>query len=290
MKSYYSLIRYFNNSLSRENIVIGLIAVSSTNNVFYKFSESKISFITRFYDNKSKLLNFNIKKISEVLELNAKEDLFIEENTNILKKYLDRLAVYNNGIIQFDKPVELNMNIDAAFFSKFYEKYIGDLRTSTKSNKKDEVFYNRINSHFRKPLEDIIDIDYKIEKKVIPSLFFDYKLNGIGGNGSIYSVKCIDINSNRTIDTIQKDISELESLNFRLNDFSKQLVEYPEQNKHYLVIDQYKGIDEKYLELYDTLSNQENELYRLINSNQLEEVTADILRTGASKFSELILR
>ncbi|WP_286400225.1 hypothetical protein [Myroides odoratimimus] len=57
-----------------------------------------------------------------------------------------------------------------------------------------------------------------------------------------------------------------------------------------MVIDQYKGIDEKYLELYDTLSNQENELYRLINSNQLEEVTADILRTGASKFSELILR
>lgn len=289
MKSYYSLIRYFNNSLSKENIVIGLIAVSSTN-VFYKFSESKISFITRYYDNQSKLLNFNVKKITEVLELNAREDLFIEENTNGLKKYLDRLAVYNNGIIQFDKPVELNTNIDQTFFSKFYDKYIGEFRASTKSIKKDEVFYSRINNHFREPLEDIIDIDFKIEKKMIPSLFFDYKLNGIGGNGSIYSVKCIDINSNRTIETIQKDISELESLNFRLNHFSEQLVEFPEQNKHYLVIDQYSGIDDKYLELYDTLSSQENNLYQLINSNQLEEVTADIIKSRASKFSDLILR
>lgn len=289
MKSYYSLIRYFNNSLSKENIVIGLIAVSPTN-VFYKFSESKISFITRFYDNKNKLLNFNIKKISEVLELNSRDNLFVEENTDSLRTYLDRLAIYNNGIIQFDKPVELSVNIDEPFFSKFYDKYIGDFRASTKHIKKDEVFYDRLNSHFRKPLEGVIDIDYKMEKKVIPSLFFDYKLNGIGGNGSIYSVKCIDINSNRTIDTIQKDISELESLSFRLNDFSKQLVEHPEQNKHYLVIDQYRGEDDKYLELYNTLSSQENGLYQLINSNQLEEITAEIIKAGTSKFSELILK
>lgn|SRR5690606_24556432 len=287
MKSYYSLIRYFNNSLSKENIVIGLIAISNTR-VFYKFSDLKIKLISKLSDNKDDLLNFNIKKIKESLERNLDDQLFIEENANNLKQYIDRLSIYNNGIIQFDKPIELNIDINESFFNKFYDKYIGEFKSNFKNRQVDLVFTNRVQNDFSKPLSDIIDIDYKIEKSIIPSLFFDYKLNGIGVNGSIYSVKCIDINSNRTLDNIQKDISELESLNFRLDKFSEDKVENPKNNQHFLVIDAYKGHNDKYAELYSTLINQDNEMYNVINSNKLEEVTATILKANATKFSELI--
>lgn len=222
MKSYYSLIRYFNNSLSKENIVIGLIAISNTN-VFYRFSESKMKLISKFSDNRDDLLNYNVKKLREYLDVNINDKLFISENTLNLKEYIDRLSIYSNGLLQFDKPVELNIDINEAFFNKFYDKYIGEFRSNTRNKKVDPIFVNRVANKFSKPLEDIIDIDYKIESKLIPSLFFDYKLNGIGVNGSIYSVKCIDINSNRTLDNIQKDISELESLSYRLNKFSEDL-------------------------------------------------------------------
>src|SRR5690606_29150359 len=139
---------------------------------------------------------------------------------------------------------------------------------------------------FSIPLEDIIDVDYKIEKKLIPSLFFDYKLNGIGITGSIYSVKCIDINSNRTLDNIQKDISELECLSFRLDRFSEDKVEHPENNQHFLVIDEYKGYDDRYAELYAALISQENEMFKIVNSNELTSITTKIINSGASKFSE----
>lgn len=287
MKSYYSLIRYFNNSLSKENIVIGLIAISNTN-VFYRFSESKIKLISKFSDNRDDLLNYNLKKLKEYLDVNVNDKLFISENALNLKEYIDRLSVYSNGLIQFDKPVELNMNVNEAFFNKFYDKYIGEFKSNARNKKVDQAFVQRVENKFSKPLEDIIDIDYKIESKVIPSLFFDYKLNGIGFNGSIYSVKCIDINSNRTLDNIQKDISELESLSYRLNRFSEDKVQHPENNQHFLVMDEYKGYEDKYAELYEALISQENEMYKIVNSNDLESITAKIIKAGATKFSELI--
>lgn len=287
MKSYYSLIRYFNNSLSKENIVIGLIAISNTN-VFYRFSESKMKLISKFSDNRDDLLNYNVKKLREYLDVNINDKLFISENTLNLKEYIDRLSIYSNGLLQFDKPVELNIDINEAFFNKFYDKYIGEFRSNTRNKKVDPIFVNRVANKFSKPLEDIIDIDYKIESKLIPSLFFDYKLNGIGVNGSIYSVKCIDINSNRTLDNIQKDISELESLSYRLNKFSEDKVQHPENNQHFLVMDEYKGYEDKYAELYEALISQENEMYKILNSNDLESITAKIINAGATKFSELI--
>lgn len=287
MKSYYSLIRHFSNSLSKENIVIGLIAVSNTN-VFYRFSESKMKLISKFSNKKDDLLYFNIKKLRESLEINVKDKLFIEENSNNLKQYIDRLAIYNNGIIQFDKPIELNMDFNEDFFIKFYDKYIGEFNSNPRNKKADPIFVNRVINKFSRPLEDIIDIDYKIEKKLIPSLFFDYKINGIGVNGSIYSVKCIDINSNRTLDNIQKDISELESLSYRLNRFSEDKVQHPENNQHFLVMDEYKGYDDKYAELYEALISQENEMYKIVNSIDLENITAKIINSRATKFSELI--
>lgn len=287
MKSYYSLIRYFNNSLSKENIVIGLIAISNTH-VFYRFSESKMKLISKFSDNSDDLLNYNVKKLREYLDVNVNDQLFISENALNLKDYIDRLSVYSNGLIQFDKPVELNMNVNEAFFNKFYDKYIGEFKSNARNKKVDQVFVQRVENKFRKPLEDIIDVNYRIDKKIIPSLFFDYKLNGIGVNGSIYSVKCIDINSNRTLDNIQKDISELESLSYRLNRFSEDKVEHPENNQHFLVMDEYKGYDDKYTELYEALISQENERYKIVNSNNLERITAKIINAGATKFSELI--
>ena len=42
MKSYYSIIRFVNNPLSKENLAIGMIVISG-GKVFYKFSQEKIN-------------------------------------------------------------------------------------------------------------------------------------------------------------------------------------------------------------------------------------------------------
>ena len=290
MKSSYSLIRYYNNSLSKENIVVGLIAISNSD-VFYKFSQSKLNLISKIFKKDKSLIEFNLKKIESQIKTDLdSENLFFDTNSYHFKNLLERMSIYNNGMVQFDKPIVLNNKIEKEFFENFYNNYVDSNQSKKRDIKFDEIFQNRIQNDFNRPLDKSIDIDYTVSKKIIPSLFFDYKLNGIGVNGSLYSVKCIDINSSKTIDTIRKEIAELESLSVRLDLFSQGIIEHPEGNKHYLVMDEYLGTKDEYLELYDAVKDQNNQLfpYQVINSNHLSEITTDLKRNRASKFSDAI--
>ncbi len=290
MNSSYSLIRYYNNSLSKENIVVGLVAISNTN-VFFKYSHFKLGLISKLFKQDKNFIEFNLKKIQKHIETNlAPEDLFFDSNSLNFKNLLDRLSIYNNGMVQFDKPVSVNKHIDKNFFENFYKNFVDSEVSLKKDILKDKVFLHRIQHDFVDPLEETIDIDFTLNKDIIPSLFFNYKLNGIGANGSIYTVKCIDINSNKAIDTIRKEIAELESLNARLDIFSQDKVAQPKDNEHYLVMDSYKGIKEEYMELYETVKAQDpNHFpYKVVSSNDLSDVTKRIRGKKAGKFSELL--
>jgi hypothetical protein len=292
MKSFYSIIRFVNNPLSRENLAIGLIMISN-NKVYYKFSNEKIQLVNKINPSNFKLLEYTIDKINNFIknenELEKKVSLFSDDN-KVNFEYLKRLSIYNNGFLQFDNPSIINIDFDEVKFHDFFHKYIDLVIKPVEKKKIDNIFSKRVRQIFQEPLKDIIDIDYKVKKAEIPNLFFDYKLDGIGYNGIVYSVKSIDLNSERKIDLIRKDISELESLNPRIDLFSKLKGFDPSKNKHYLVIDKYKGTKASYHELYDILSGQNSFdcNYNLINSDELKDVTSDIKKTNAHKFSELI--
>lgn len=291
MKSFYSIIRFVNNPLSKENLAIGLIMISG-NNVYYKFSNEKIQLVNKINPVNFKLLEYTIEKINFFIQNELKNDVSLFSDDNKINfEYLKRLSVYNNGFLQFDNPSIINIDFDDIKFNDFFNKYIQLLHKPVEKKEVDKTFSKRIKQVFQEPLSGLIDIDYKIEKEKIPGLFFDYKLDGIGVNGVIYSVKSIDLNSDKTIDQIRKDISELESLNYRIDLFGKSIkgIE-PNQNKHFLVIDEYKGTKNTHKQLFDILSEQKTfeYPYKVVNSVNLDEVTKEIQAKKASKFSEIL--
>ncbi|ENA1802749.1 hypothetical protein ABF179_002157 [Flavobacterium psychrophilum] len=290
MKSFYSIIRFVNNPLSKENLAIGLIMISN-NKVFYKFSNEKIQLVNKINPLNFKLLEYTIDKISNFIKSELENDISLFSDDNKVNlEYLKRLSVYNNGFLQFDNPSAINIDFDKVKFEDFFHKYIDLVVKPVEKKVIDNRFSKIVNEVFREPLRDIINIDYKVKKAEIPNLFFDYKLDGIGYNGIIYSVKSIDLNSERPIDQIRNDISEFESLNPRIDSFGKSKGFLPENNRHYLVIDKYNGRKASYHELYEILSNQisDDYKYHLINSNELKDVTSDIKKANAHKFSDLI--
>ena len=290
MKSSYSIIRFVNNPLSKENLAIGLIMISN-NKVYYKFSNQKIQLVERINPVNFKLLEYTISKINNFIKNEIEQEVSLfSDNHKVNFEYLKRLSIYNNGFLQFDNPSVINIDFDEVKFDEFFHKYIDLVIKPIEKKVIDNSFSKVIKKIFREPLKDIIDIDYKVKRTEIPNLFFDYKLDGIGYNGVIYSVKSIDLNSEKPIDQIRKDISELESLNPRIDLFGKSKGFEPQYNKHYLVIDEYKGRKNSYHELYDILSNQnlDDYKYHLINSDQLKDVTSDIKKANAHKFSDLI--
>ncbi|WP_179346437.1 hypothetical protein [Winogradskyella ursingii] len=275
MKSYYSIIRFVNNPLSKENLAIGMIVISG-GKVFYKFSKEKINITHKINSNNSNLLEYTIDKISSFIDLQLKEEVSLfSREVNVNLEYLNRLSIYNNGFLQFDKPSVINIEFNNDRFNNFFQKYIELNLRETKKAIVDRSFKNTIENVFYKPLVNVIDLDYRIKKEQIPNLFFDYTLDGIGVNGSVYSLKSIDLNSEKPIDSFRRDISDLESLNYRINLFSKENDLDSEHNQHYLVIDPYKGKKTSYHKLYEILMEQDNSdyPYTIIDTNTLPRIT-----------------
>lgn len=293
MKSYYSLIRYVNNPLSRENIAIGLIVISGKD-IYYKFSQSKIGLVSKINPDNYKLFEYTLEKIQGFIrkELDHHKSLF-HNDLEINQDYLNRLSIYNNGFIQFDKPVAINMDFDDIIFNNFFNKYVELIIKKQQKKIVNRAFRNIIHHVFSEPLKDLIDIDVKIKKEQIPGLYFDYKLDGIGVNNIVYSVKSIDLNSEKAIDIIQKEISEFETLNYRIDRFSQSdlftntnNIENSFKNKHYLVIDEYIGNKDSYHKLYEIINEQKKYSfpYEVINTKDLNSVTNEIKNSGIGKF------
>jgi len=289
MKSFYSIVRFINNSLTNENISVGIIVISGED-IFYRFSEDKLSLVKKINPLNSSLLEYTIDKIKSFIEdeVVSQKPLFTDLTFNV--EYLKRLSVYNNGFLQFDAPSGINLTFDKNLFEDFFRRYI-ELSSSIRTKVViDKSFALTVKKVFSEPLKNQIDIDYKVKKGSIPNLFFDYKLDGIGLNGVIYTVKSIDLNAEISLDVINKQVSELESLNHRLDLYSRALDINPAENRHYLVVDSYGGKKASYKNLYDTLSSQSPDdfSYKVITTKELAKVTADIKETKAKKFSEVL--
>ncbi|MBT0608021.1 hypothetical protein KIV10_07500 [Aequorivita echinoideorum] len=291
MKSYYSIIRFVNNPLSKENLAIGMILISG-NEVYYKFSKEKIALSHKINNSNSKLLDYTIKKISDFIDFQLKEEVSLfSKDVSVNLEYLNRLSIYNNGFIQFDNPSVLHMSINSSSFNDFFKKYIELNLKPQKKQIVDKAFNRTIKKVFFDPLKDVIDLNYKVKKEQIPNLFFDYTLDGIGVNGSVYSVKSIDLNSEKPIDIIRREISDLESLNYRLDLFSKEYSLDEDNANHYLVIDPYKGSKSSYHKLYEILMEQKegDYPYSIIDTNYLPTVTSKIKNSESiTKFSDFI--
>lgn len=290
MKSFYSIIRYVNNSVTNENLAIGIVMLSG-NNIFYNFSKEKLSLASKLNEKSAKLLSYvidNIKTSLEADKRNSKSLFETEFNYNL--EFLNKLSVYSNNFLQFDQPTAINMEFNEESFNDFFVKYIDVVSKVRKENKEDKSFTSKVSNCFINPLKDVIDTNYKIKKGSLPKLFFDYVLDGIGVNGVIYSVKSIDINSDKSIDSLKRDISELESLNLRLDKFAESKDIDPDKNQHYLIVDSYKGEKNTHQELYDVLmeSKSSNFPYKILDTSELTSVVKKIEKAKAQKFSTFV--
>lgn len=290
MKTNYSIVRFISNPLSRENIAFGLI-MESSNKLMFKFSEEKLDFIYKLSPSNAKLIQYNISKIKDSLNAPSNNDKVLIGVDGIFNfEYLERLSSYNNGLVQFDKPSSINLEFNEDKFNSFFNKYISlNIQKDSIIKPIDTKFHDAIMKSFCAPLQAQIDVNLTIKKKEIPSLYFNYHLDGLGVNGSIYTVKAIDLNSNKPLNQIQKDISEFESFNQHVDIFAKSKG-ISENSKHYLVTDQYSGSKPSYLDLYSIISNKANvSFYELISTNELEKVVKLIQKRKARKFTEEFL-
>lgn len=288
MESHISIIRFVSNPLSEESIALGLVVVSN-NEVYFKLSQKKIKFAQRLNPLSAKLLSFSLTQLQRFIskDLADQSNKLIKFDKVIDSQYLNRLSVYNNGIIQFSKPSFIKASIDANLFEEYFQKIIGDDGFEKESVKPITELKKTIEDKIYKPLEAKIDVDYTLKKGILPTLFFDFHVDGIGVNGAMYAAKSVDFNTNKPISDIRAEISEYESVIERLNTFAKSK-EINGTPNYYLVADQYEGKTPSYLELYSLLKGQNMPYFTLISSKNLDEFVKKVERNNVGKFSSLV--
>lgn len=299
MAAYYSILRFVNNPLSDESIALGLVVlisdqvtgITAEGNVMVRISEAKVDFAKKLNPSCVKLLHFSLNQIYRFFEhdLADQSGQIMQFPVRVEQKFLDRLANYNNGILQFTKPAYIESGNIIELFDRYFARFVEFNIAPAQKDKESPSsrLRLRIERDFYKPLKGKIDIDYTLRKKQLPSLYFNYHLEGIGVNGSMYALKALDLNANHQIDTLQREVSEYESLIKRLDEFAIQQ-RINGKPKYYLAVDPYEGKNKERRELYELVKDNPLLPFTCVNSQELPGIVAEIEQRKVHKFSDLL--
>lgn len=285
MKSFYSILKYVNNPLSNEVIALGLVAIND-DKIYFHLSPQKLELAKKLNPLNYKLLDFSLNQFKHFVkkEVLDQSTFLFKSDKYLNKNFLNRLYDYNNGILQFSKPEGLNSDISAEVFNDYFKKFIGVEPPSQEKQTKSK-FRKEIEAKLYGPLKDRIDVDYTLKKKQLDTLFFDFHLDGIGINGSLYAAKAIDFNSNRQLAQIRNDISDFESVIERLK-LLAQSRGLSDEHRFCLIVDPYNGNSPSYNDLYSLLKQNNMPLFEIMSSGEMNKFVDVVIMRNARKFSE----
>lgn len=285
MKSFYSLIKIAPNSLSDDNLTIGIIASTIEGNFKVKFSKNKISISKNIISAEVNVIDFFVNEIAKkVMELNKihsnrSSELFGNEHSlNIA--YFDYLTNYSNGILRFSSPQIIHDRITDTNFNKLFNLFVDDKIEAEKIVKKsDEEFYGRVKNNLIERVKDQVHTNYKVNSKLVPTIpTNNFELDCIGLNGTLIGAKSLPFTTSR--ESLSKNINTYISIIAHL---SKLEMKNLNDIKFFLIADRPSENNPDILQYYEQIDNSKS-LFNLIPSTNVEEVAKEIEEKQAHKF------
>lgn len=209
MATYYSILSASIRPEVQEKITIGLFLMDDKE-VFFKSSKNKLgSAKTLFSEDAYASLKDALKNIEVTVEkqikINRKHELGFDKNNVLTNSYLEYLSRYNNNILTFSSPKEIELEANSSIFSNLFKKFIdsADLSPDLKLTPKIETFI----TSKREVLSKHFNIDKEITSKDIPNLIVPVKITLIGQNEVATFVQSLDME--KRIDVLSNSISEI---------------------------------------------------------------------------------
>ncbi len=224
MATQYSILSVLIRPEIQEKITVGFLLMDE-NKVFFNFSKNKLAAA------KSLLSSNAYKSLKDALyNINATaENQHLEEHPNTItarksntfsKSYIEYLSRYNNNILSFSTPKEIELDATIDIFSKLYRKFIDN---STIIEKKPLTNYiQRFKQEKRLILSKHFNIDRKVTNKEIPNLIVPVTVTFIGQNEVPTFVQSLDFE--KRTDFLSNDISEILYLQRAFKDENKDSV------------------------------------------------------------------
>jgi len=200
--SFYSIISISSNAHLGERFNIGLVCIDN-NQAFFHFSEKKVKIVSKLFTKQSMhLIRSTMKSITRsVAAFNtspkSNNELWepSKEVRELSSSYFNYLSRYNNNLIQFSVPKQIDLVMDRVVFEKLFQKYIY----------REELFNNYIEVKtndfemlypvFLSKAAEYVNINFKVTRDLISGLITPKKVDMLGKNGSFNMAHSINFNS-----------------------------------------------------------------------------------------------
>lgn len=198
MKSFYSILYATINPTIKEQISIGLI-LTGEEKVFFNFSSKKLSYLRNFIPKAAhQLLRDSLKNIQNTVEqTNVKREIGpLEIKVEGLKEriftqqYIEYLSKYNQNLLSFSSPKQIDIEANDTYFNRLFEKYIYKLSTEVK--RKEEHIIDIVRSDLYPKIEKRVNLDKELSRNEIDTLWMPVNVNFIGQNGEAVIGKAIE--------------------------------------------------------------------------------------------------
>ena len=201
MKTYYSIVSIATKPQLDEKFNIGLLCVTPEDS-FFHFSETKFSIV-------SKLLTINGRKLAlsalrgideQINDSKVLRDIFTNEKVEVLnvvaEPYIGYLSRYNNNLVQFSKPVTIDLAIDYAVFKTLFKKYIYAEEVFETIIKPKTRSFTAIRNQFRRAASVYANTNFNVTEKIIKDLGAPVNVDVFGKNGAFVTGQSLDFSKN----------------------------------------------------------------------------------------------
>lgn len=199
MTSYYSILSISSHSHLGERFNVGLLCVNN-DKAYFHFSETKLKIVSKLFTKSAELLiRSSMESIhKEVFDFNAEQmgnkELFnqTKHKKNLSQTYLTYLSRYNNNLVQFTAPDEIDLAIDQTIFESLFRKYIFNDELFNRDLNKQVSQINTVYESFLRTAEKYVNTNFKVTSDIIAGLISPKKVDMFGKNGSFNLAHSID--------------------------------------------------------------------------------------------------
>lgn len=216
MKTYYSILSVQIRPEIQERISIGFL-LADEGKVFFNYSKNKLKTAKSLLnENMLSLLRDSLKNIENTAAIENLKDvmpttqLFIAETmkkNTFSADYLTYLSRYNNNVLIFSSPKQIDLEARESVFKALFHKFIDE----TELNISGSIRPSAIESFKRKytpKFKNHFNIDKEVSSKEIPRLVAPVKLFLYGKNDQDVFAQAIEI-ADRRIQDIDFDLGKL---------------------------------------------------------------------------------
>lgn len=280
MKTFYTILKISPNTVAGDLLSIGLL-VCRRNEYWFRVSDHKKNIAKKLLGTKEKSVDFILKQLSlhlkNIVSTNKNNQFFPLESF-ITAEYIDYMNVYANGVMQFSKASFLDDDFNDEKFEKLYSLLIEksqELEIPKFQVSKTE-FFERVESKLIHKVENRIHTHINLNDDVLKSLYFNIEMDCIGMNGSFVGAKSLPMDL--SVQSLKRNVSDYLALIVLLSQqYNKPLID----NNFFLIADEpnIKTPEHKFWE-----EMREVPSFKMIPSDEVEQVSDIVVKTGASKF------